>query len=219
MSIINETVAPCTGCGERHPIKVYRSINIAQDPSLKEKVKDGSLFVWECPSCGRKNLAKYETLYHDPASSLMIWLTPNDDIPASQMQAILNHCKAMGEYTLRRVSDVGSLMEKVLIFEAGLDDVVVEMCKYVTKAEMASKASESDLARILSLPMHFFRLAQNDEQKYLTLSFPDGGQMTGCNIGWNVYEDCQAILQRNPSIKVEEGFAKVDYDWLMSFIA
>lgn len=219
MSIINETVAPCTGCGERHPVKIYRSINIAQDPSLKEKVKDGSLFVWECPSCGRKNLAKYETLYHDPSASVMVWLVPGNDVPEAQMSAIINHCKAMGDYTLRRVSDVGSLMEKVLIFDAGLEDTVIEMCKYVTKAEMASKAGEEAAAQILSLPMHFYRTGEQDGQKYITLSFPDGGKMTGCNIGWNVYEDCRAILQRNPSIKVGEGFVKVDSDWLLSFIA
>lgn len=40
-------------------------------------------------------------------------------------------------YTLRRVNDMGSLMEKVLVCDAGLDDVVLEMCKYVTKLEMA----------------------------------------------------------------------------------
>ena len=42
--------------------------------------------------------------------------------------------------------------------------------------------------------------------------------MAGCNIGFNVYEDCQRILQRNPSIKTEEGFAKVDAGWLSEYL-
>ena len=52
MSIINEGMAACPQCGNRNTIKVYRSINVADNPELKEKVKDGSLFLWECPHCG-----------------------------------------------------------------------------------------------------------------------------------------------------------------------
>ena len=129
MSIISEALAPCSKCGQQHKVTVYRSINTSENPELKDKVKDGSLFLWECPHCGQVNLAKYETLYHDPAAKLMVWLIPSGEISETQMQAITMHTKAMGGYTLRRVNDMGSLMEKVLIVEAGLDDVVLEMCK------------------------------------------------------------------------------------------
>jgi len=218
MSIVKETEVRCSKCGAAHSFKVYRSINVAENPELKDSVKDGSIFVWECPDCGQKNLAKYETLYHDPASKTMIWLLPTGNFQASEMAAITNHTKAMGGYRLRRVSDIGSLMEKLLIFEAGLDDVVVEMCKYVTKAEMAAKAGEERAQEIISMPMHFYRVGEHEGQKYFTLSFPDNGKMVGCNIGYNVYEDCLGILSRNPSITPEEGFAKVDSEWLLSIM-
>ena len=140
MSIINEAIAPCTKCGQQHKITVYRSINTSENPELKAKVSDGSLFLWECPHCGQVNLAKYETLYHDPAGKLMVWLIPSGEISETQMQAITMHTKAMGGYTLRRVNDMGNLMEKVLIADAGLNDIVLEMCKYVTKLEMLQKS-------------------------------------------------------------------------------
>ena len=76
MSIISEALAPCSKCGQQHKVTVYRSINISENPELKDKVRDGSLFLWECPHCGQVNLAKYETLYHDPAKKLMVWLIP-----------------------------------------------------------------------------------------------------------------------------------------------
>ena len=129
MSIINEALAPCTKCGQQHKVTVYRSINISENPELKAKVTDGSLFLWECPHCGQVNLTKYETLYHDPSGKLMVWLIPEGEISETQMHAITMHTKAMGGYTLRRVNDMGSLMEKVLINTAGLDDAVLEMCK------------------------------------------------------------------------------------------
>ena len=129
MSIINETSAPCSKCGQQHKVVIYRSINISENPEFKERTKDGSIFLWECPHCGQVNLARYETLYHDPAGKLMVWLLPEGDLPESQMQSITMHTKAMGGYVLRRVNDTGSLMEKVLIHDAGLDDAVIEMCK------------------------------------------------------------------------------------------
>ena len=115
MSIVKEMMAPCSKCGENQKIQVYRSINVAENPELKEKVKNGELFLWECPHCGQLNLARYDTLYHDPDMKLMIWLIPEGEVSEAQMNSISLHAKAMGGYILRRVNDMGSLMEKVLI--------------------------------------------------------------------------------------------------------
>ena len=217
MSIINEALAPCCKCGQQHKIIVYRSINISDNPELKDKVKDGSLFLWECPHCGQVNLAKYETLYHDPASKVMFWLIPSGEISESQMQAITIHTKAMGGYTLRRVNDMGSLMEKVLIAEAGLDDVVLEMCKYVTKLEMVQKSVGAEQKEdFMASVFHFYRSEGEGDGRVLTFMYGLDGQMLGVNIGWNVYQDCAGILERNPQIKPADGFEKIDAEWLGS---
>ncbi len=217
MSIINEALAPCSKCGEKHKIVVYRSINTSENPELKTKVADGSLFLWECPHCGQVNLAKYETLYHDPESKLMFWLLPKGEISQSQMQAITMHTKAMGGYLLRCVNDMGSLMEKVLITQAGLDDVVLEMCKYVTKLEMVQKTvSEEQKDEFMSSSFHFYKIEGEGDERLLTFMYALDGQMLGVNVGWNVYQDCAAILERNPQIKPADGFEKIDADWLNS---
>ena len=220
MSIITEALAPCTKCGQQHKITVYRSINIAENPELKAKVADGSLFLWECPHCGQVNLAKYETLYHDPVKKLMVWLIPAGDVSETQMQAITMHTKAMGGYTLRRVNDMGSLMEKVLVTEAGLDDVVLEMCKYITKLEMIQKTvGVEQKEEFMASTFHFYRCEGEADERILTFMYALDGQMLGVNIGWNVYQDCSGILERNPQIKPAEGFAKVDSEWLASVLA
>jgi len=220
MSITNEAIASCSKCGQQHKVTVYRSINISENPELKEKVKDGSLFLWECPHCGQVNLAKYETLYHDPAARLMVWLIPSGEVSETQMQAITMHTKAMGGYTLRRVNDMGSLMEKVLISDAGLDDVVLEMCKYVTKLEMVqTTVGEENKDEFMASVFHFYKSEGEDDSRILTFMYGMGGQMQGVNIGWNVYQDCAGILERNPQIKPAEGFARIDSDWLSSVLA
>ena len=220
MSITTQALAPCSKCGQQNTVTVYRSINIAENPELKDKVRDGSLFLWECPHCGQVNLARYETLYHDPAARLMVWLIPEGEISESQMQAITMHTKAMGGYTLRRVNDMGSLMEKVLVVDAGLDDVVLEMCKYVTKMEMLQKSVPAEQRdEFLATEFHFYRSEGEDENRVLTFMYAFDGQMLGVNIGWNVYQDCAGILERNPQVRPDEGFAKVDADWLNSKLA
>lgn len=217
MSIINETSAPCSKCGQIHKVTVYRSINVSENPELKDKVKDGSLFLWECPHCGQVNLARYETLYHDPAGKIMIWLLPEGNLPESQMKSITMHTKAMGGYTLRRVNDTGSLMEKVLIHDAGLDDAVIEMCKYVTRLEIAAKMPDQD-KDIMSSVFHFYRMEGEGDSRLITLSYPYKGQMMGVNIGWNVYQDCCGILERNPQARPGDGFIRVDSSWTDSII-
>ncbi len=217
MSIINEALAPCTKCGQQQTVTVYRSINVSENPELKDKVRNGELFLWECPHCGQVNLAKYETLYHDPSAKLMVWLIPSGEISETQMQAITMHTKAMGGYTLRRVNDMGFLMEKVLINDAGLDDIVVEMVKYVTKLEMVQKIVDQDKKdEFLAGKFHFYRAEGEGDDRLFTFMYPQDGQMMGVNVGMNVYQDCAGILERNPQIRPEEGFVRIDADWLSS---
>lgn len=216
MSIIGEALAPCSKCGQQHKVTVYKSINVSENPELKAKVRDGSLFLWECPHCGQLNLARYETLYHDPSTKLMVWLIPSGEISETQMQAITMHTKAMGGYMLRRVNDMGSLMEKVLIRDAGLDDAVLEMCKWVTKQEMVAKIVDQDKKEeLMATQFHFYR----NEDETVTFMYGQDGQMMGVNVGMNVYQDCSGILERNPQMKPADGFEKVDAEWLAARLA
>ncbi len=177
----------CSRCGQLHEITLHSSINAMQEPALKASVKDGSLFVWECPHCGTANLARYACLYHDPQERLMIWLLPDGPVP--ETASVAATLDSLDGYTLRRVKDVGSLIEKVNLFDAGLEDTVMEMCKYVTRMELAEK--DRSLADI---PLKFLRLDGADNE--LLFSYPKDGQMHGARTGFHVYEDCRGILQR-----------------------
>ena len=201
-----------------HEITVPGGINVGETPELKSRVKDGSLFVWECPACGTANLARCQTLYHDPEQRLMVWLLPDGVLSEERMETVEKALAAQAAelegYVLRRVSDVGSLIEKVNIHDAGLDDRVIEMCKYVTKTELAEK-NRQRAADFLDAPFKFYRMQGADNE--LTLSFPLDGQMHGVQIGFNVYEDCRGILSRNPAVQAGPGFARVDADWLAQY--
>ena len=197
----------CKHCGEKTEIEIRQSINVALDPELKPRVKDGSLFVWECPHCGHRNLALYQTLYHDPDAKLMVWLLPGTQQPPQQ---VADAVKQLDGYTLRMVREAGDLIEKVNLHDAGLDDCVMEMCKWVTRRELAQKTPEA-----MDAKLRFLRMEGADNE--LVLAFPLNGQMQVVNVGFNVYEDARGILLRNPSVKPAEGFTQVDSDWIDQF--
>lgn len=197
----------CSHCHRSTQAEPVQRINTALDPELKARVKDGSLFVWECPYCGTWNLLKYQTLYHDPEARLMVWLLPEGMTPPAEVEEAVKDLKG---YTLRRVLEVGDLIEKVNIHDAGLEDTVMEMCKWVTRRELSAKNPE-----MLSAKLRFLRMEGPDNE--IVLAFPLNGQMQVVNIGFNVYEDARGILGRNPSIRPAPGFALVDGAWLDRF--
>jgi hypothetical protein len=187
---------------------VHDSVNVREEPSLKAQVLDGSAFVWECPHCGAKNLVRSQTLYHDPDEKLMVWLTYGSEELEARVGAAYAGLPEMKDYTLRFVDDAGSLIEKVKIFDAGLDDVVMEMTKYVTRMELCGSLKDR-ADEISKAPFKFLRLDGADGE--ITLAYPMDGQMQMAAVGFNVYEDCRGILKRNPAMaEAATGFAKVD---------
>ena len=208
MSVRSQTTATCIHCGHSQAVDTFLSINVKEDPELKERVLDGSLFVWECASCGKAGLIGRECLYHDPDRRLMIWFQPEGAEDGRLSAAVAE----LGGYTLRRVSDVGSLIEKVHIFDAGLEDTVMEMCKYVSRLELAESMKEQG-PRILAAPFKFYRMEGADNE--LLLSFPLDGQMMVVRVGFHVYEDCRGILARHPDVTEDPaGFARIDAAWI-----
>jgi hypothetical protein len=187
---------------------VYDSINVREAPELKAQVLDGSLFVWECPYCGARNLVRCQTLYHDPDEKLMVWMTLGSVELEECVRAAYGGLDELKGYTARFVDDAGSLIEKVKIFDAGLDDVVLEMAKYVTRMEICGSLRDR-ADEISGATFRFLRLDGADGE--ITFAYPLDGQMQMAAVGFNVYEDCRGILKRNPAMaEAAAGFAKVD---------
>lgn len=204
--------AACCKCGKETTIDIFRSVNVSEDPQMKDKVKSGAAFMWTCPHCGTRNLVRYEMLYHDPARKLMLWLLPDEQMEAkaAEMAAIEKAVESMGNYTLRRCSDAGSVIEKILIDEAGLSDIAVELLKWVTRSEMAQ--NDPSLADV---QLKFYKVEGDRDSGSIILSFPKDGAMTGCTVGWNVYEDCLGIISRQADkLRPAKGFALIDSDWM-----
>ena len=200
----------CRRCGETFVADACESINVASCPEMKARVLDGSAFVHECPHCGTANLIPCRTLYHDPSEKAMVWVTGGDEDLERQARSASAKLEGLDGYVLRLVDTSGDLVEKVKILHAGLDDVVMELVKHVTRSELAQKDA-SRREGLLGAKMRFVSLDGADNA--ITLAYPQGGQMQMVEVGFNVYEDCRGIVKRNPEFTAS-GFTKVDAAWI-----
>lgn len=195
----------CNKCGKTLEVEAVASINTEREPELKEQLLNGSLFLRECPHCGARNLAKWPLLYHDPAEKVMIWLSDGSADTEARMQAAVAGEDFAG-YNGRIVDTPGALLEKVKVFDAGLDDIALEMAKFITRQELGK-----------DVDLLFFNLEGADNE--ITLTYPEAGQMQLVRIGFNVYEDCAGILLRNPDIKkTATGLCRVDRGFVEAFL-
>lgn len=205
----------CGRCGASHTLNTYSIVNVGERPELKAQVLDGSLFVWECPHCGSRNLIRGKLLYHDPSERLMVWLTGGDRELEAKASEAYGGFGEIKDYVLRFVDEPGDLIEKVKVFDAGLDDVVMEMTKYVSRLEVAESLKDR-AADIVNAAFRFLKLDGADNE--ITFAYPLDGAMQMVAVGFNVYEDCRGILQRNPEIAAAAvGFTRVDAAFVAGF--
>ena len=205
MSHFDTLPVRCSACAQTFDAEVYSAINVSDDPDLKGRVMDGSLFVQTCPHCGTPRLISSPVLYHDPAELLMIWLTDGAQGSERTAREIFISTPGLENYTGRLVDSVGDLIEKVKIFDAGLDDAAMEICKYVTRQELGR-----------DVPLKFVRTDGADNE--ITMAYPEKGQMQMVAVGFNVYEDCRAILGRNPAMQERtRGLTRIDPAWVSRF--
>ena len=186
----------CNRCGTEYDVQLPSSVNVGVNPELKEKVLSAEMFLHPCPSCGEINLVRGNMVYVDPVQKIILCLTDSS----------ISSSEGVPEHTCRLVGSIGELIEKIKIFDASLDDVAIEMCKFVTLQELGR-----------DVDLKFYRMDGPDNE--IILTYPKDGNMEMLSIGFNVYEDCMGIISRNPALRNgAESLVKVDAQWLRRYI-
>jgi hypothetical protein len=130
----------CPACGKASPFTRWASLNVTMDPDQKEKLLSRELVRFTCPSCGETADVVYPLLYHDMQGQFLIWLLPyspeGEPTEAPEDVSAVLGGKAFTRYRVRRVGNLNDLIEKIYIFDRGLDDGPVELLKLAVLAEM-----------------------------------------------------------------------------------
>lgn len=120
----------CPSCGSLSKAEARGAVNAREDPAAKKAIIDGSFFSHTCPACGNTTRLIYNTLYVDPDKRVMIGLAADGGLDAqSQLMSAANGLSIPDGFILRAVLNANDLREKILIFDAGLDDRIVEIAK------------------------------------------------------------------------------------------
>jgi hypothetical protein len=127
----------CPFCKHEQEDTLYPVIDLVAKPTLKLGILTGSLFSVTCKSCQRQFEVMHEVLTIDADARYAVFLVPEctlQEIDSSE--ATLSDFSL---YQLRLVSSSNELKEKVLLFDGGLDDRTIELCKLYLLMQMQDK--------------------------------------------------------------------------------
>lgn len=128
----------CDKCGHEMNVNILPYINFTVNPEYFEPTKELFIFKAECPKCGNMNHYTFDTMLVDEKNKWILYLlndTANIDKFKYQiryfMETEINKegNKDLDSYTTRLVFTQQDLVEKMVIFEKGLNDKVIEIMK------------------------------------------------------------------------------------------
>ena len=146
----HKEILKCGGCGNDVEFTYYDSINARQNPELKQKLLDGSLYEVSCPHCGAHLRETYSQLYHDPDKKFMVYgVHPDSFYKVVQTYDIMREKNPQmhKNYRLRIVSSPTRLREKVAVLNADLDDRVIEIYKYLDVESIKAVEPEANATK------------------------------------------------------------------------
>ena len=206
----------CGKCGKEWEAVLQPCVNISLHPDEKEKVLDGSFFHRVCPSCGETISVFYPCLYDDMQKALMIYLLPEDTekaleaLNAQQKNWSPDMLKAAKICKMRAVGSLIQLVEKIKIFDEGLDDRYVELTKPFIFAQFQKAHPEVEgIAALYE--------KQNGKNGY-TIFCKDGKQFWA-EIPEGVYEEVERIFKDEVEKKTTTEYEMIGPGWAHDKIA
>ena len=156
----------CPQCGAVQPTLMWTSITASEQPALRERLLEETLFDFQCKSCGYQAVFYYPCLYHDMEKGFLLYLNP-----AANAQAVRPQIpQALQPLRKRLVSSQSEMKEKILILESGFDDTAVEIVKLAAENLVRKKTGAS-------APQLYF--ASGGQEKLYFAVFPEKGAPQG----------------------------------------
>ena len=204
MSDVAKQMISCPYCNRTAYFNIWNSINTKTHPETYGQVRNLSLFRFCCPYCRQTSTIKYSFLYHQMESALMIYCIPEEE-EVKHTQKLLETVSArtqhddksttctdtgpedimlenaLAHYRYRIVRTHEEFLEKLAIFDSGLDDRILELAKVILSAE-----AERQLSRYnFRVKGAFFTI--NTETKERKLLFLDKNSNRTATVSFDRY--------------------------------
>ena len=182
MSQFSSTEVECPACGSPVKVELVHSVNADRMPELRRRIVDESFQVTSCPKCGNSFRIEPDFNYVEHGRDLWIAALPLERLPRwreeeAEAEALFERVygprgspfmQAIGERIARRMTfGWAAVREKLVIADAGLDDVTVELVKSAVLRASASApvglGAEMRLVGADAEKLHFAWLSSIDE--------------------------------------------------------
>lgn len=202
MSLSEEQPITCPGCKATSVARIHRSVDVTTDPALKEQLLTGRLFTFVCPSCGRSSRVVHpELVYHDMQRGYLLQMDALGKFDAASLRGLESSLPAV----TRVVRDSNALLEKVKVFDAGLDDRVIEVLKLVLASQKPDDTATRWLFEGTGTP-------SSPEARDLRFTLLSSKGISGVAVPRAAYEDLRAKLEAAGKLVPLPAWAVVDAD-------
>ncbi len=201
----------CPACGKKSRFKIWDRIYTDKVPELKDQVRDLSLFHFVCPACGQETYLDYDFLYVQNDVRLVIYYAPGGgDISAMHESLQKPEYAFMQSYQYRLIRTRARLLETLAIFDAALDDRVLEIMKVMLRSWLAAQAEpiHADLVEFtFAGGKKAFHFADTQKGNSGILPFEGGVEQT-----------YKALAQDLEPLLAKEETLTFDQEWAVSFV-
>lgn len=182
---------------------MWQSIN-NEIPFALSSIISGKLFEVECSNCGLKTYVDYPILVNDMEHHAMVYYTFPDE--SKETETAIVGLKKMYDGHARIVTDQASLREKVAIFNAELDDRVIELLKVIVVMQVQDELDGKSAQAV-------YFIADDDPR----LEIVWDGKSGFITVDMELYDRIKDELFDEELLAQDEDLY-VDQDWANSFI-
>ncbi len=167
-------------CGEHYVVEVANGLHISARPDIREQILAGTFHTFSCPGCGAKAIVDKLLSFTDFPNRLWFTVAPSTALPWRRRyldiarqgfdDTMTRNAPPLvigwsGEMKRRLLFGLAALREKLVAFDAGLDDRVLELLKIQLVRDLGESFSATD---------YFHLVAATPEQLVLDKRHDDG---------------------------------------------
>ncbi len=148
MAIKKTRVQTCPECGAFFDTEIYAVVNGTLDHEICKEVMRGRIFDFTCPICNHRFRSSYSMAYRDMEKEYVILLDIKDTEEGMSEEGFIKHqieetLELFPTYRIRVVNDMMDLIEKIYIFNTGLNDKIITYLGYKIKDDITVKTKNA----------------------------------------------------------------------------
>jgi hypothetical protein len=131
-------------CGNAFEAELFDGLHVSRRPDVRERILDGTFHRFTCPACGGTVVVEQRLAYSDMPRRHWFTVFPRIDLRhrdelvafarRSFQDTMIDRAPELvrgwaSEMTVRAIFGLASLREKLTVFDAGLDDALIECLK------------------------------------------------------------------------------------------